>query len=261
MSPLAAYFAGFALVLALLTAVWAASVARRDASLVDRWWGPGFAVVAWSWFALLGASGPRAWLVAALVTIWGVRLGWHITKRNRGHGEDARYTAMREDSPRTFWWTSLFTVFWLQGALLCVVALPLFAALSPEAPRALAATDWAGLTLWGAGFAFEAVGDAQLAAFKRDPANRGRVMDQGLWRYTRHPNYFGDATLWWGFGLLALATPGAWWTLAGPAIMTTLLVRVSGVALLEKQMSRRPGYADYVARTSAFLPLPPRERH
>ena len=258
MTPLAALFAALAVALALMTAVWTVSVRAKDASLVDRWWGPGFAVAAWTWVFAMGATSPRAITLAALVTTWGVRLGVHITRRNSGHGEDPRYSAMRTGSPHSFWWTSLITVFWLQAVLLWVVALPLFAALQPHAPRAWGWLDTLGVLLWCIGFGFEAIGDAQLAAFKRDPANRGRVMDQGLWRFTRHPNYFGDAAVWWGFAMFALSTPGAWWTLVGPAIMTTLLMRVSGVALLEKQMGARPGYAEYVARTSAFFPRPPK---
>lgn len=245
-------------VLVLLALVWAASVRARDVSLVDRFWGPGFAVAAWTWLVSYGALTPRAFLLAALVTVWGARLGWHIGRRNAGHGEDARYAAMRAKSPASFWWTSLFTVFALQALLLTLVALPLWAALRPDAPRTLQPLDWAGVALWAAGFAFESIGDAQLAAFKRDGANRGKVMDRGLWAWTRHPNYFGDALLWWGLGLFALSTSGAWWTLAGPLLMTFLLVRVSGVALLERAMSTRPGYAEYAARTSAFFPLPPR---
>jgi len=152
-------------------------------------------------------------------------------------------------------------VFWLQGALLWFIALPLlFASRGPEAPL-FAATDVVGLLVFVTGFAFEAVGDLQLQRFKRDPSNRGRVLDRGLWRYTRHPNYFGDALLWWGLYLLSLATPGGWLTLLSPALMTFLLVRVSGVTLLEEGLRvRKPAYADYVARTSAFLPWFPRSR-
>lgn len=258
MSPAAALGTGLGAATALMTLVWAWSVRSRDASLVDRFWGPGFVLVAWAWFALMDADGPRAWVLCAMVTAWGARLGWHITRRNAGHGEDPRYAAMRARSPGSFPWTSLVTVFWLQAAILTFVALPLHAALGPGAPAALQPLDFAGIALWLAGLVFEAVGDAQLAAFKRDPAHRGRVMDRGLWAWTRHPNYFGDATLWWGFGLFALATPGAWWTLAGPLLMTVLLVRVSGVSLLEQHLAARPGWAEYARRTSAFLPLPPR---
>jgi len=238
--------------------VWAFSLRARDVSLIDRFWGPGFVLLVWVWRELLQADHPRALLVALLVTVWGLRLGWHITRRNRGAGEDARYAAMRARSPATFAWTSLVTVFTLQALLLTLVAAPLHAVMRPEAPSALVPLDALALLLWGTGFAFEAIGDAQLARFKRDPANRGRVMDRGLWAWTRHPNYFGDACLWWGFGVFALSTPGGWITLAGPVLMTVLLRRVSGVTLLESAMAARPGYAEYVARTSAFVPRPPR---
>ena len=260
MSSGAALLAGLGAALVLVTLVWLVSLRTRDASLIDRWWGPGFALLAWGYLLAMRPSGPRGPLLALLVSIWGLRLGWHVARRNRGHGEDPRYAAMRATSPRTFPWTSLVTVFWLQAALMWIVALPLYAALRPDSPGRLGALDLAGVGLWLAGFAFEAIGDAQLAAFRRDPANRGQVMDRGLWAWTRHPNYFGDATLWWGFGLFALSTHGASWTLVGPCVMSVLLVRVSGAALLERHMSARPGYAEYVRRTSAFFPWPPRGR-
>ena len=250
--------AGLAAALLTTTTLWAWSLRARDVSLIDRAWGPLFVLLAWLWLGLMHATHPRGLLVAGLVSVWGLRLGWHITRRNRGHGEDPRYAAMRADSPATFPWTSLVTVFALQAVLATLVALPIHAALRPEAPSALVPLDAAAILLWLVGFTFEAVGDAQLAAFKREPANRGRVMDRGLWAWTRHPNYFGDACLWWGFGVFALPTPGAGWTLLGPVLMTVLLRRVSGVTLLESTMASRPGYAEYVARTSAFLPRPPR---
>jgi steroid 5-alpha reductase family enzyme len=153
---------------------------------------------------------------------------------------------------------SLFTVFLLQGALMWVVSLPLQAGAARGASAPLGLLDAAGVTVFAVGLAFEALGDAQLARFLADPAHRGQVMQSGLWRYTRHPNYFGDALVWWGLGLVAAAA-GAAWSLVGPALMTFLLVRVSGVSLLEKDIGeRRPGYAEYVRRTSAFLPRPPR---
>lgn len=260
MTPLAAYLAGSLLALALTTIVWAFSLRARDASLIDRFWGPGFVLLAWSWRALLVADHPRALLVALLVTLWGLRLGWHITRRNRGHGEDPRYAAMRARSPGSFAWTSLVTVFSLQALLLAIVAAPLFAVIHPQAPRTLVPLDALALLLWATGFAFEVVGDAQLARFKRDPARRGTVLRTGLWAWTRHPNYFGDACLWWGFGVFALATPGGWIALGGPVLMTFLLRRISGVTLLESAMAKRPGYAEYVAETSAFVPRPPRRR-
>jgi len=239
--------------------LWLVSLRLRDASIADVFWGSGFAMVAW--VAAAGNSGaePRRSLALALVTVWGLRLSLHVASRNLGHGEDARYQAMRRGHGERFWWVSLFTVFLLQGLLLWAISLPLQAVEVASGPPGLGWLDGIGISLWVLGFLFEAVADLQLRRFKADPASRGKVLDTGLWRYTRHPNYFGDALLWWGFGALALAT-GAWWALASPAVMTFLLVRVSGVALLEKDIGeRRPGYRAYVARTSAFVPWLRRE--
>lgn len=256
MHPESALFAGLALAAALFAAVWLASLRVRDVSLVDRFWGPGFALLATAWPLALGSHEPRAWLVAVLVAVWGVRLGWHIHRRNRGHGEDPRYAAMRARSPRTFAWTSLVTVFFLQAVLQWIVAWPLWAVARAGGP-ALGLLDAVAAMVWATGFAFEAVGDAQLAAWKRDPGNRGRIMDRGLWAWTRHPNYFGDACVWWGFALFAAAAHAPWWVYAGPALMTLLLARVSGVTLLEAGMRGRPGWDDYARRTGAFVPWPP----
>jgi len=237
--------------------LWAVSLRLRDASIVDPFWGAGFVLAAWVSHAAAGAGGARAWLALALVTAWGLRLSVHLLRRNAGHGEDFRYAAMRRGHGKRFWWVSLFTVFLLQGALLWSISLPLQKAISASG-RPAGALEAAAALLWAVGFLFEVVGDRQLARFKADPASRGRVLDTGLWRYTRHPNYFGDAVQWWAFGLLGLGA-GAPWTLLSPALMTFLLLRVSGVALLEKDIAgRRPGYRDYVERTSAFFPLPPR---
>ncbi len=246
------------LVAAAMAALWVVSVRLRDASIADVFWGIGFALVGWA-AALLspGVGGPRAALAVALVTAWGARLGWHLARRSRGRGEDPRYAAMRRAHGARFWWVSLFTVFLLQGALLWVVSLPVQAA-AARPSAALGALDLAGAALWLAGFLVEAIADRQLARFRADPASRGRVMDRGLWRLSRHPNYFGDALLWWGLGLLGAAA-GAPWTLVGPLVMTFLLLKVSGVALLEKDIAeRRPGYRAYVRRTSAFVPWFPR---
>ena len=257
LAPLAA-----AAVVGLMVVVWIVSVLVRDASIVDIVWGPGFVLVAA--VALIAGEGfaPRRALVMALVGTWGIRLGVHIARRNLGKGEDRRYRAFRARWGERFWWVSLFTVFLLQAVLMLVVSLPILAAGAGRTPARLGWLDLAGTLVWAAGFAFESIGDAQLARFKRDPANRGAVMDRGLWRYTRHPNYFGDALVWWGLGIIGLATPFGPWALIGPALMTFLLVRVSGVALLERDIAeRRPGYAEYVRRTSAFIPRPPkRER-
>ncbi len=253
-----------ALVVAIYLALgWLLSVRLRDVSIVDVMWGPGFALVAAVGAALGGGAPARTTLVVALVTLWGSRLALHIFRRNyvpKNKGEDYRYQAMRKRHGRRFVWLSAFTVFGLQGALLLFIALPLIAATTTSgAAPGLGILDLAGSALFVLGFLFEAIGDAQLARFKADPANRGKVCDVGLWRYSRHPNYFGDATLWWGFYLIAAAVPGGWQTIASPIVMTVLLLKVSGVALLERGLTAtKPGYADYVARTSAFLPWPPR---
>lgn len=249
-----------ALLLLFFLAGWLLALARRDVSTVDVQWGLAFVALAGLGAGLGGGSLPRRLLLLTLVALWGGRLAWHIHRRNRGRGEDYRYAAMRERHGERFGWVSLFTVFLLQGALALFIGLPLLYAAASRQPAALGVWDLAGVAVWGIGFAFEAVGDAQLARFRADPAQRGRVMDRGLWRYTRHPNYFGDATLWWGFFVIACATPGGWRTLASPLLMTFLLLRVSGVALLEKGLAAsKPGYALYVARTSAFFPWFPRD--
>jgi len=239
-----------------MVVLWAISVRLRDASIVDPFWGPGFAAIAWTAVAVAGPS-PRGLLLAALATAWGLRLGVYLARRRRGQGEDRRYAAMRAAHGERFGWVSLFTVFLLQAALMWLVSLPLQAgaALGREAPLGL--LEGLGAAVFAAGLAFEAVADAQLARFLADPASRGQVMDRGLWSWTRHPNYFGDFLVWWGLGLAALGA-GAWWALAGPALMSALLMRVSGVTLLESTIAgRRPGYAAYAARTSAFFPWPP----
>jgi steroid 5-alpha reductase family enzyme len=244
-----------AVVAALMAVTWVVSVIVGDASIVDLVWGLGFALVGWTALAVAG-TGPRGWLVVALTTIWGLRLSGYLARRNLGHGEDRRYQRMRERSPRAFWWQSLFRVFLLQGALMWVVSLPVQA--SPVAqPASLGPLDWLGAAIWAVGLTFEAVGDFQLSRFKADPAHAGEVLDRGLWRYTRHPNYFGDFLVWWGLYAIALSG-GAWWTVLGPAVMTILLMKVSGAGLLESTIQeRRPAYADYIERTNAFFPGPP----
>ncbi len=251
---------GLGAILATLTLVWLLSLRLRDASIVDICWGLGFVLVAWLYCLLSPALTPRSWLVASLVTLWGARLSWHIFRRNHGKAEDPRYRAMRASHGRAFWWRSLFTVFWLQAGILWFVALPLLVAVRATSPPALTAMDGLGVLLFAVGFGFEVVGDHQLQRFAADPANRGQVLDRGLWRYTRHPNYFGDATLWWGLYVIAAATPGGWLTVLSPALMSFLLMRVSGVTLLEDGLkASKPGYREYIARTPSFFPWFPRE--
>ena len=251
----AALFA-LAVIVLLALAGWVASVARRDVSIVDSLWSLFFAFGAFAAAATTSARGPRATLVLWMVAIWALRLAAHITRRNRGEPEDRRYQAIRKANDPSFVWKSLYIVFGLQALLAWIIAAPLFTAITSAAP--LNVVDAAGVAIWAFGFAFEAVGDGQLARFRTDPANRDRVLDTGLWRCTRHPNYFGEATLWWGWYLIAAGSGGAW-TLHAPMLMTFLLLRVSGVRLLERDIGeRRPAYRDYIARTNAFIPGPRR---
>jgi steroid 5-alpha reductase family enzyme len=254
------WLSGLGAAAVLMVVVWVGSVVRTDASLVDRVWGLAFVVLAWTYAAADGTWDARTLLTLTLVSVWGLRLSVFITWRNWGHGEDARYAAMRARRPDTFTARSLVTVFLLQAVLAWLVSVPLLAAVAIDG-GALGLLDALAVGVWAVGFVFEAGGDWQLSRFLADPANRGRVMDRGLWRYTRHPNYFGDTVVWWAFLLLALAV-GGWWGAAGTLLMTFLIVRVSGVALTERRMgrtgSRREGHDEYVRRTNAFFPGPRR---
>ncbi len=247
------------LLIATMTCVWLLSLARRDASIIDPLWGTGFVLVTWF---VLGSTPPaqmleRSWLLAALTTIWGLRLSAYLLYRNLGHGEDRRYRVMREYHGPRFWWVSFLTVFMLQAVILWIVSLPIQASMVKSSGSPLGWLDLAGVALWSIGLFFEAVGDFQMARFQADPQNSVRVMDRGLWRLTRHPNYFGDFCVWWGLYLVA-AAGGAAWTISSPLLLSFLLLKFSGVSLLEKTItSRRPEYADYQMRTSAFFPWPP----
>ena len=242
-----------------MLALWLLSLALRNASIVDVFWGFGFALIAVLTFLWThDGSSARRGLLAIMVGVWGLRLAGYLLWRNSGHGEDPRYAAMRRYWGTRFAWVSLFTVFALQGVLMWIVALPVQVAMAAPGPG-LGALDAIGLAVWALGLCFEAVGDWQLARFKADPANRGRVMDRGLWRYTRHPNYFGDSCVWWGVFLVALSSPYGVWSAIGPVLMSFLLMRVSGVPMLERSIhKRRPDYVAYAKRTSAFFPRPPK---
>lgn len=247
-----------AAVAATMFLLWLVASARSDVSVVDIFWGFGFVGVAWIACWWNSAFRPRPLVLATLVTIWGLRLALHLYWRNRGRPEDRRYAAMRERHGTSFWWVSLWTVFILQAVLLWFVSLPIQVAIAKNLETDWYWLDTAGLTLWAVGMLFESVGDWQLARFKAQPQNAGKVMDRGLWRYTRHPNYFGDSCVWWGLYLMCSAG-GAAWTIASPLAMTTLLLKVSGVSLLESTITeRRPEYAAYQARTNAFFPGPQR---
>ena len=250
------WFLGLAATVAPALLCWLISLPLRDASIVDRVWSLLFVSAALV-YACFGHPTPmRLWLTLVPLLLWASRLALHITSRNWGHGEDRRYQKIRQQHQPGFALKSLYLVFGLQALLAWIISLPLLAAMV-----AARAPDWRelpGLGVWLIGFGIEALADYQLTRFRADPANRGAVMDRGLWRYSRHPNYFGECCLWWGFYLLALAA-GAWWSVIAPLLMTLLLLRVSGVALLEKDIGeRRPGYRDYIARTSPFVPWPRR---
>jgi len=239
------------------TFTWLLSVPLRNVSIVDSLWS--LMLFAAAVIYALGSDprAPRLAFVLWLVVLWAARLSIYITARGLGKGEDARYQAIRRRNQPRFELKSLYLVFWLQALLAWIISLPLLGVFASNQP--LGALDHLGIALWLVGFGFEAAADWQLARFKREPANAGAVMNRGLWRYTRHPNYFGEFCIWWGFGLMAVAA-GAWWSVAGPALLTFLLLRVSGIRPLEKDIgNRRPRYADYVLKTNAFFPGPPRK--
>ncbi|MGV9591125.1 DUF1295 domain-containing protein [Streptomyces tendae] len=248
--------------LAVMLATFAVAVRKGVHRVVDVAWGLGFAAVAvvtWAVAAAAGEGGAgRRTLVAALTVVWGLRLAAHIARRGRGHGEDPRYDAMLAKARGNRNLYALRMVYLLQGALVWLVALPVQAA--AYGPGPLSGPAWAGVVVWAVGLAFEAVGDAQLARFKADPGNRGRIMDRGLWSWTRHPNYFGDFCVWWGLFLVACdaGLAAAAVSVVSPLVMTYLLIGGSGKRLLERHMADRPGWAEYAARTSGFLPRPPR---
>jgi steroid 5-alpha reductase family enzyme len=249
--------AGLGAVLVALTLLWGVSLRLRDASIIDAFWGPGFALATLVYWLTDGTGGVRGTLVLVLVAAWAARLGLHLLRRNRGQGEDPRYAAMRTRHGDAWGRVSLFRVFWLQGVILWIVSAPLFAAV--RSAGVLGAIDYAGALIVLAGLALESVADRQLMRFRADPSNKGHVLDSGLWRYSRHPNYFGDAVLWWGLYTIAVGG-GAYWTIFAPVIMTFLLLKVSGVPLLETSLSTtRPGYAEYVRRTSSFVLWPPKK--
>ena len=259
------------IVFGALTLLWALSVAVKDASLVDIFWGFGFLLVGATCLYILPEKPDYLKLLAALPIIWGIRLTLYLAKRNLGHGEDKRYIAMRKRAEKkgigeTSWrLRSLFTIYWGQGLLIMIVSAPVwFAMATGQAIQTLGILAYLGTALWLIGFLFEAIGDWQLATFLKanknydGPIENKPVLDTGLWKYTRHPNYFGNACMWWGIWVVACQAPFGWTTIIAPIIMTLLLTKVSGRDLLERDMKRRKTYQDYITRTSSFIPLPPK---
>lgn len=242
--------------------VWLLSLRLKDASIIDICWGLFCAAPAVLTYLRIDGASPRDAIITGCALLWGVRLAGYLAKRNIGHGEDVRYVAMRKsrEAKGDFALWSLVWVYLLQATIAWLVSLPVQAGqFGPDKP--LGPFVFAGVAVFAIGLAFEAIGDAQLAAFKKDPANKGKLMDRGLWGWTRHPNYFGDACVWFGLALMALDGPFGWIGIASPFIMAHFLVNISGKALLERNMSRKYGeaYDDYKRRTSGFFPRPPKK--
>lgn len=258
MEMLLAYKIAAAAVFSMMTALWLFSLVTRDASIIDRFWGAGFVLIAWVLHLQTSKAEPSfvRFIVLALVTIWGLRLSFYIHLRNSGHGEDYRYAEMRKNHGPRFWWYSFLSVFTLQGVLMLIVAAPVIYIMSAPNVGDLTTMSMIGAVLWLVGFIFESGGDWQLQTFKRDPRNKGQLLRSGLWAITRHPNYFGDALQWWGLGCFVLPYgPLAISTLMGPFVMTLFIRKVSGVDLLEKNLSKtKPGFEDYIRSTPAFFP-------
>ena len=232
------------------------AVARKRNDVADIAWGPGFVVMAWGAMITEGKWGMSALLVNILVTVWGLRLAWHIFRRNRNKGEDFRYLEWRKSWGKWFYFRSYFQVFMLQGVLLFIIVLPVLI-INKNGFRTLGWFDLAGILVWCTGFIVEASADRQLAEFVKKPSNKGKILQTGLWRYSRHPNYFGEVVQWWGLFLIALSLPDGWMTFPGPITITLLILFVSGVPLLEKKYAGRPDWEEYKNKTSIFFPLPP----
>jgi steroid 5-alpha reductase family enzyme len=239
--------------------LWHLSLRSNDASIVDLYWGLGFSVIGWVAYQIAGGEGLHGYWLMVLTAIWGIRLSLYLFWRNHGHGEDRRYAALRAKAPDTFAQASLFSVFYLQGAAQWLLSLPVQLGQLSDAPLGL----WAylGFLIFTAGLFFEWIGDFQLSRFRADPANAGRVLDQGLWAWSRHPNYFGTSCVWWGITLLAYDGTSNWWLFLSPAALTYLLIYATGIALLEPDLEqRKPDYHAYQQRVSAFWPQRPTHR-
>lgn len=255
---LQAYLVAAAAVLGYMTVWYVIALIRKRNDLADTAWGLGFIMIAALMVLRQQPTTARLWLVAGLVLAWGVRLAVHVYSRNRGKAEDFRYAQWRKDWGKWFLIRSYLQVFVLQGLFMLVIAASIVVTGADGGGR-LGWLDLLGVAVWLLGFAFESVGDAQLKAFVRDPASRGRILDTGLWRYTRHPNYFGEATQWWGLWLIALSAPVGWVAVISPLMITTSLLFISGVPMLEKKMAENPDWAEYARKTSVFVPLPPKK--
>lgn len=247
------------LVVCAVILIWIISLVIKDASIADVFWGLGFVLIAWNTFFMGEGYHGRKMLMLVLTNIWGIRLAGHIFWRNRGKGEDYRYREMRHRHGGQFWLISFFEVFLLQGFLMFIISLPVQIGQISAQPSVVTGLDIIGSMFWITGFLFEAVGDFQLARFLARPSPEGTVMNRGLWAYSRHPNYFGEACMWWGFFVIALSVPFGMVALVSPLTITFLLLRVSGVAMLERDLKQtNPKYDEYIRTTSAFIPWFPK---
>ena len=244
----------------LVSLLWGFSVIITNVSIVDLFWGMGFVIINAVYFYASGDFSSRKILLLALVSLWGLRLSIYLAWRNIGKGEDFRYQEFRRNyGAKRYWWFSYFQVFLLQAGLMMIVSLPLLGVNSQTNFNGFNGLDYLGIIVFIIGFVFEAGGDYQLAKFKKNPNNKGRVLNTGLWKYTRHPNYFGDTAVWWSFGIFSLAA-GSYWPFIGSIFMTLLIIKVSGVALLEKSLNRdKPQYHEYIQKTNSFFPWFPKK--
>lgn len=254
------FFQASLIIWILVTLLWLLSVAIKNVSIVDIFWGFGFVVINTFYVFMSGELSARKTVILTLVTLWGLRLTLYLALRNIGKGEDYRYQEFRREyGVERYWWFSFFQVFLLQGVLMMIISVTLLGISGGDQSGDLVLLDYLAIAVWLVGFAFEAGGDYQLSRFKRKAANKGKVLDTGFWKFTRHPNYFGDAAVWWAYGLFSIAA-GSYWQIVGAVIMTVLIIRVSGVSLLERTLKEsKPQYKDYIKKTSSFFPWFPKK--
>jgi steroid 5-alpha reductase family enzyme len=253
------YYLTLALLLFVYMTAWfVVSLLKKRNDVADVAWGLGFVLLAWSSLVLEQTFFVRSLLVVMMVTIWGSRLAWHIHRRNKGKAEDFRYLAWRKEWGKWFYLRSYFQVYFLQGVLLFCVVMPVLV-INSQPAQSLGFVELMGFVIWAIGFWFESTGDVELARFLKVPTNKGKLMQSGLWQYTRHPNYFGEVTQWWGIWVIAMAAPSGIIGIIGPLTITFLILKISGIPLLEKKMAEHPDFAQYKNRVSVFIPLPPRK--
>lgn len=251
----------FSVTMGAVVLLWLISIPLRDVSIIDMFFAVILLAIAVISFVLGDGAPSRKLLAAALVALWAVRITAHLVRRNWGHGEDPRYTKLRSwvDDDRAFIWLSLKKVFLLQGIVIWLTSLPVQFAMVYSEPAVLGWPAVAGVAVWLTGFLFETVADHQLTRFRADPANRGKVLASGLWKYSRHPNYFGELCVWWGLFLVACDHPAGILTAVGPLLYSHLVINVTGQRTLDKKLAKeKPGYREYMERTSGLVPLPPR---